>query len=855
MANDPTRPLLRFNQESPIKRSKGKTPRLPWPRSYPIERQKQHIGPKLDALERALARGDDPVALRNNSDALAPETLLVFEVKDHALPNFIKAVEAIDGLNLVGEEDMLADDDGQRAFLYLLLPSQAAITKLLAYWKIWSNGQPLPDDAKVWEKAFVHMHDLRRWGPKDRVTAEDAQFIADQAGLDPKATVRIEIELVFEADAKKADTERQRTEAALTTRGAHIVHRARREPIAYDALLVDISAADAKALVDRDNKTIAGIPDLYAIRPQSLIDVREEAEAAPTSVTSPHTPSGPAIAAILDSIPVQNHPSYANHIDIVDPDGLEAKSVGIRAHGTAMTSLVVRGDLRAGEAPLEHKLVVRPLMYADTLSDTNEVFDRGRLVVDDFVRAVLELKKAPNAAAPDVFIINVSLGDRNRPFSGRSSPWARAVDWLAHEHGLLFIVSAGNATADLELIGLDNDTQFPALQGADRAKATYAALHKALPHRRLLAPAEAVNAITVGALHADGVNAAASVGSSHDPIPIEGLPTTVSRYGPGVGNAIKPDLLMPGGRLRVTQIMGRSPPSLRISRENQYGGLQVASARLDAFGHLTADAWSGATSGAAALATRGAHFVHDALIAAYPQAYGDLDPRFKAILMKALLLHRCAIDDDARAIVRSVFGPSGKNKHAKRADNVFRVFGHGTPALDEVTACLQNRATLWATGSLGEDAGFLFKLPLPACLSGHRGIRRISVTLTWFTSVTPGRRAYRSERLIVEEPSKDHLRTVVTKAAEHQADKNRVSRGTVFNRVWHGKSSRKFVNDANFELRVIRKPDTLDDLPLATDFAVVATLETNATIPIYDEARTRIDLKPAIAVPVTVRAP
>ena len=763
----------------------------------------------------------------------------------------MKAVDAIPGLTLAGEEDMLADDDGQKTFLYLILPTQAAIVKLLAYWKLWSNGAPIPGGGTPWEKVFVHLHDLRRWGPKDRITEEDAQFIAAQAALG-NATVRIEIELVFEGNAKRASQERQRTEAALKGRGASIKHYSRIEAIAYDALLVDISAAEAMSLINRDARTIAGIPDLLAIRPQSLIDIVSKAEATAATVIQDVPPTQPAIAAILDSMPVQNHPAYSHHIDVIDPDGLEAKSVGVRAHGTAMTSLVVRGDFMNSEEPINHKIIVRPLMFADTPGQNTEVFDRDRLLVDDFVRAVLDLKKHPNAA--DVFVVNVSLGDRHRPFAGRCSPWARALDWLAHEHGLLFLVSAGNAVHNLELVTLQSEAQFVALQGDDRAKATLAAMHKSLPHRRLFSPAEAVNAVTVGALHHDNLNSAPSIGSSHDPLPVIGLPTPVSRHGPGVGNAIKPDILLPAGRLRVTPRIGYKPPVLRISGENKFGGLRVAGAQADALGEFSMDAWSGATSGATALGTRSVHLIHDALSSAYPGAYGSLSSHAKALVVKALLLHRCRIDDGALALVRAVFGPQGKYQHVKRADNIFRLFGYGVPSVDEVTACLQNRATLWGTGSLTEDSGLLFRLPLPVCLSGHKGFRKISVTLTWFSSVTPGRRAYRSERLIVEEPTGEHLRQVATEPCEHQADKNRVSRGTVFSRSWHGKSARKFLNGAAFEVRVVRRPDSLDGLPLATNFACVATLEAESLIPIYDQIETQILLKPVTPVLIPVPA-
>ena len=524
--------------------------------------------------------------------------------------------------------------------------------------------------------------------------------------------------------------------------------------------------------------------------------------------------------------------------------------------GLPSSRLVVRGDLKRNEAPLGRTVVVRPLLFADTLDEPNEVFDRDRLIVDDFVRAVLDLKKQPGAAAPDVFLINVSLGDRYRPFSGRASAWARAIDWLAHDHGILFLVSAGNATHELEFETLGRNEDYVALDGPERARISLGGLLKALPHRRLLSPAEAVNAITVGALHADELNTEASVGNTHDPLPVSGLPTPASRYGPGVANAIKPDLLMEGGRLRVTPVVGRPVPTVRISQPNSRGGLQVAGARLDAQGHLTSDAWSGATSGAAALGTRAAHFIHEALLAAYPDDYGPLHPRFKALLVKSLLLHRCAIAKDARALVQEVFGPPGNGKHVKRADNIFRVFGNGVPRIDEAIACLGSRATLWGTGTLGAEAGLLFQVPLPGCLSGHVGLRRLSVTLVWFTAVTPGRRAYRSERLIVEEPSEEHLRQVLTKKEEHQADSKRASRGTVFTRSWHGKGARTFVDGANFELRVVRKPDNLEDLPEATHFAFAATLEAGElALPIYEEVRARIAVRPRVSVPVTVAAP
>ncbi len=215
-----------------------------------------------------------------------------------------------------------------------------------------------------------------------------------------------------------------------------------------------------------------------------------------------------------------------------------------------MASLVVRGDLMLNASPIKQSIVLRPLLYAHVQDQTDEVFPPAELLVDSFVRAVRELKEGAEPAAPGVFVINVSLGDGNRPFFGRTSAWARALDWLAHEHGILFIVSAGNASDrqhDIQMNGVASTDAFGALEGVERSKAILSGLHASVGRRRILSPAEAVNALTVGALHHDAVNEIANRGNSLDPLPGGVLPTPCSRFGPGFANAIKPDILMSGG--------------------------------------------------------------------------------------------------------------------------------------------------------------------------------------------------------------------------------------------------------------------------------------------------------------------
>jgi len=502
---------------------------------------------------------------------------------------------------------------------------------------------------------------------------------------------------------------------------------------------------------------------------------------------------------------------------------------------------------------------VRPLMYAHQQGLTDEIFEPEALLVARFVRAVQDLREGADPLGPNVFIINLSLGDRNRPFFGRASAWARALDWLSHYYGILFIVSAGNADSpqhEIVMRSVDDDADFKTLAGTDRAKAVLSGIKAGVYRRRILSPAEAVNALTVGALHADALEEEPNKGNSLDPYPLPSgnLPTPVSRVGPGVANAIKPDILMPGGRLRVTPAIGARPAKLRVSPPNRFGGLQVAGPRLDATGVPLSTGWSGATSGSAALTTRALHAIHDALEAAYPTVYPGLPPRQKALLNKALIVHRAEIPADGRSLIEEVFGPRESKLSTQRASNVFKMFGLGVPKLDETVACLGTRATLWGVGSIGADDVRAFQVPLPECLSAFRGLRRVSATVTWFTPVTPGRRAYRSVRLTVEEPEEHELTKLLSSATRFQPDRQRIERGTVFQRAWEGTVRRSFREGETFEIRIARKPDPFVDLPDVVDFAVVVSLECfDDDQPVYEQIRERISIKPEVAIPVRIR--
>ena len=177
-----------------------------------------------------------------------------------------------------------------------------------------------------------------------------------------------------------------------------------------------------------------------------------------------------------------------------------------RVHGTAMASLILHGDLSAEGPMLSASL---PSTDAETRQgDWNarrvERVPSDELVVDLIHAAVIRMLEDHGdeaASAPDVTIVNLSIGIRDRPFERALSPLARLLDWLAWRYQILFLVSAGNHDGPITLDISRAD--YRALDAPTRQSAVVRALAADARNRRLLSPAEAVNALTVGAMNDD----------------------------------------------------------------------------------------------------------------------------------------------------------------------------------------------------------------------------------------------------------------------------------------------------------------------------------------------------------------
>jgi hypothetical protein len=796
-----------------------------------------------------LDRDPAGLSLRQDPTALAPERLLVFEVTG-SIQNLVNAVNRVPGLEFAGEEDLVGDDLDRNPVAYLLVPDVRALNELLSLWERSQNGEPLPPGFAPWKNVFDCLRDLRPWGPQDRVSRDDAHFLAEailgKADRDPQ---RLEIELVYRATEAAGERAEGNLREEILTRGGAVINRSRLPDIAYHALLVDLPVVAVRNVVERDPTGLAGVDPVYSIRAQSLPTSLTAEDFASVPAMEYPPPAGEPIAAIIDAVPQSEHPLLQGRLTVQDPMDLETLATGTRLHGTSMASIVIHGDMNVPGPPLARPIHFRPVMFEPL--NGKERFPDDRLVVDVFHEAILRMKAGVGAeppSAPGVIIVNVSLGDAHRRFAGRPSPWARAVDRLAAVYGLLFVVSAGNVGDPLDLRAFPTTIAFEDALPASRSKGMLGAVAGRMAERRLFAPAEAVNAITVGALHEDAIapRPADILGMSADPYPLCSMVNVSSALGPGSGNATKPDLLLPGGRERLTVVPAGEFVRATPQSGNRFAGLKAAAPPAGVLGGGASTIQVVGTSPAAAIATRTAHRIHDSL----EEAYADflaLPAAVRAVILKALLVHPARWPDDAEELIVSQVGPTDPRQHARRRDNIRRFLGFGAifdP--DEAVACAVDRATLWGFGRLGQEGASIVDAPIPACLEGQARPHEIRATLAWVTPIAPGRQAYRTVRLRLLEPEETVLTDLGLKAASNQPDTNQVRRGTLTHRRWYGERAAALVQGDVVRLRIQREPDVGIPLDANVLYGLAITIEMPGEERIYEQVRARVAVAPRV---------
>ena len=722
------------------------------------------------------------------------------------------------------------------------MPDVRALRELLRLWYIWRSEGALPHGHTPWRDIFASLRDVRPWGPADRITDETIEFWRENLGAEPSEPLRIEAELWFYEGAERQAAVYRRMKEAVADAGGSIIDHAIIEDIRYEAALIDLPGSEIERLVAREEIHLAICDDIMFLRPQSSLDVpeRDDETESGAALAAESPDDRPPIAALLDGIPVQNHQLLDGRLDMDDPDNFEAMSVlPGREHGTAMASLILHGDRNLGEPPISRRLHLRPVMYAPG-NGNDEAPRRDRLLVDVIYHAIRRMKEGDSeggATAPEVFLVNLSLGDPRRPFSGPMGPWAKLLDHLAEHYGILFLVSAGNVKSRLPVSAFSDWTSFENAAPEERERAVLQALADNRAYQTLLSPAEALNVVTVGAWHDDALDGSRGA-MAVDPYPDGDLPNVSSAQGLGHRRVIKPDVHLPGGREQVS--FRASSKTLTVVPGGRHG---LKAAAPSAEGARDRESLTAGTSAATALATRAAHRIFDALMDTDGGSlHGDLDPRYYAVVIKAMLIHRAKWGSRADVLDR-LYGPRGKGQHSARRDNIARLLGYGLPDIEEAVSCTPHRATLLGYGTISAREANVHRIPLPPSLERVTEPRKVTVTVAWLSPVNPRHQTYRRAKL--EAGAVTNLEVAAgVKRSSGQPPHTTMSRGTVFHARYEGEKAVSFVDDGHVLLRIFCR-EQAGALDQRIRYGVAVTIEAGEGIRVYDEIRARL------GVPVT----
>ena len=751
----PDRPLILFPSPERADRE-HKTPVFTKTVRPSFGRQFTRLQPSFNLLKNAFEQ--KALKIQQSPTGINPEFALVFEIIG-SVDNFYTAVKNTDGLEWIfdGEiEPFNPDDDfyqvdkdsGERVDdslngkLYCIMSNQQAMAQLLSLWQRHQNGE-----SDVFKRGFVglrdiftHIKDIRKWDARDRIAETHVlDYWRESLVFDGDSPVPFEIELFFRSDEAKRKNAVEAIRHEIQSLGGRIIQECVIGEIFYHGMLVELPRVSIEVLVNRyEEIELSQVDDIMFFRPvcQSVFVSATDSEICISAEEAP-LPTGDAVVAVFDGMPMQNHRLLRGRVIVDDPDdyasGYESK---YRVHGTSMVSLAIYGDIKRNEPPISSPVYVRPILRPKQtgFDKITECVPGNNMFIDVLHRAVKRMMEGDgqeSATAPNTKVINLSIGDPVRQLATTMSPTARLLDFLAYKYNILFIISAGNHPEIINFVDKPFD-ELKALNISQRSSIFGETIKANQRNLKILAPAESLNGLTIGALYDDFTNAneTARFIWAVD----RGLPSPVSAIGKGYRSVITPDLFYYGGREFIRGKFDGKIDWVESLREP--GCLSAAPYGM---GDADGCAFSFGTSDAAAQITHEAAKCHDVLNQVFLAETGSNIPvEATAILLKAMLTHGASWEPIAEKLALAM-GVSPKQ--------LSQWLGNGVPNISRVIECTKERITLIGLGALKKDEGDIFRLPLPVDFSSRLMKRKLTVTLSYLPPIAPNRQTYRGAQL------------------------------------------------------------------------------------------------------------
>lgn len=826
--------FFRPSEQRSIVNPQGRRPSLPHVPSFAT--QSQRVPQMFRELSRVIA--NRRMHVQADIQGIDSEFVLVFEIAG-TVDSFNKAAiraglewlscednegipdEDFYSLNTIGERT----DSPVNQKLYLTMSNTQALNNLRGLWEQYINSpdHKLPRGFGAFAKLFSQLRNVRKWDRQDRFSTGviDAWRELLEFNLN---TIKFEIELWYRNTEEKRAASESRVRQIVENCGGRIIRVVRYDMIQYHAMVVEVSADVVRDMMSANDTSLLDEEQVMWFRATGQTSITSEvSESAEEANTVNNTlPQSAPLVALLDGLPIANHQYLSGRLIIEDPDDFESDYIAIkREHGSAMASLIVWGDLNAGMTdPLSSPLVVRPIMKSNGTENDNqkESIPSDELLVDLLHRSVVRLMSEPQTRT--VKIINLSIGCFDRPFFFAMSPESKMLDYLSNQFDVLFVVSTGNTGGWLNPTCTASEYERANLE--ERAALTYPYIWNNLSDYRILSPSESINALSIGSLHYDISNVQEN-NYQMNPLP-DNLPATYSRFGGGKNRSLKPDAVLPGGKVFYrSNLIGSQPAEIHLPNNNPRGiGQKAVSASSP-----TATITLSGTSNSTALASR-----YCAQLLANLHRYIAVPSDYDAVAAKCLFIHSCDWGNLGEELQNRYIPQNGKKK-----EKVARWIGYGCPIIERSMFCEDNRVTLVGYGSISQNNYVEFRFPLPNCLQAQHLEKKLTITLAWMSPIDVNTKKYRLANLEFK-PNCDDVGLV--QSTRQEADNNISRRGTVQHEVFKGSNASAYEDGTDLVIKVLCKKE--DKLSVPIKYVLMVTLEVapEAGLPIYQEVAARL---------------
>jgi hypothetical protein len=284
----PEQPFLLFPRPTPARRAKlgGGGGSF----SKPTAQQQRQ---RLEAQFQEIANGFNDIQLA--VAGVEPEQVIILETTTASVEEVAKAASKIPGLEWLSERDLddvppefgfQNEEDPQATLprrLYALFSSQEAMSALLALWQQWLQepNKRAANGFGPFKNLFIHLRDIRRWSPKDRITETGLleQWREDIAVKGAQGSIVFEIELWFRSAAVKRQEIYQEVNGIITGSGGRCLDMAAIPEISYHGILAELPAN----IVEQTIEQIQSETYSQLLRSEGIMFLRPQAQASKLS--------------------------------------------------------------------------------------------------------------------------------------------------------------------------------------------------------------------------------------------------------------------------------------------------------------------------------------------------------------------------------------------------------------------------------------------------------------------------------------------------------------------------------------------------------------------------------------------